>query len=272
MRQTKIKAKEKEQKAQKERDNFFIGYQKIPNRERRLLLTTIPLLIAAIGGFGGLIAARQKKPEAATWGARAISLRGQLVKEPYPYLLVPNHYSPSGYDTVFLVKQGKHGAHQLVNELDEKYVTVSGKLLTRHDVRYNYLFEALSEVSTLRKNINIATTKVKELGTHKLRGRIIDSKCHFGVMRPSMGMTHKACASLCVRGGIPPIFVPQATTLNRVVLTTVMEDKANIEHILPYMLDLIEVEGKLSAVNNHYIFQINPATINVLSPAPCVEA
>jgi hypothetical protein len=38
----------------------------------------------------------------------------------------------------------------------------------------------------------------------EVRGEIVDSKCFLGVMVPGSGKTHKDCASLCLRGGIPP--------------------------------------------------------------------
>src|SRR5690349_19376703 len=40
-----------------------------------------------------------------------------------------------------------------------------------------------------------------------LRGEIVDSKCFLGAMRPGNGKTHKACAMLCIAGGVPPMFV-----------------------------------------------------------------
>jgi hypothetical protein len=42
------------------------------------------------------------------------------------------------------------------------------------------------------------------LGLMELTGEIVDSKCFLGVMVPGAGKTHKDCASLCLRGGIPP--------------------------------------------------------------------
>jgi len=39
-----------------------------------------------------------------------------------------------------------------------------------------------------------------------LRGEITDPKCFAGAMKPGDGKTHKACAALCLRGGIPPAF------------------------------------------------------------------
>ena len=41
-------------------------------------------------------------------------------------------------------------------------------------------------------------------GVVELKGEIVDSKCFLGVMVPGSGKTHKECASLCLRGGIPP--------------------------------------------------------------------
>lgn len=40
-----------------------------------------------------------------------------------------------------------------------------------------------------------------------LRGEIVDPKCFSGAMKPGDGKTHKACAALCLRGGIPPVLV-----------------------------------------------------------------
>ena len=43
----------------------------------------------------------------------------------------------------------------------------------------------------------------------ELTGEIVDSKCFLGVMVPGSGKTHKECASLCLRGGIPPALYVQ---------------------------------------------------------------
>ena len=43
-----------------------------------------------------------------------------------------------------------------------------------------------------------------------LAGELMDGKCHLGVMKPGDGRGHRACAILCMRGGIPPLL--QVTT------------------------------------------------------------
>jgi hypothetical protein len=41
----------------------------------------------------------------------------------------------------------------------------------------------------------------------QVRGEIVDSKCFLGAMKPGAGRGHKACATLCIDGGIPPVLV-----------------------------------------------------------------
>src|SRR5208282_2155438 len=47
----------------------------------------------------------------------------------------------------------------------------------------------------------------RDLGTVTVTGEIVDSKCYLGVMNPGKGKVHRDCASRCLSGGIPPIFV-----------------------------------------------------------------
>ena len=246
------------------KEDFFIGYQKTPNRDRRFLLTAAPLLILGIAGFAGFFALSQKKPAASRWGKNSLSLNGRLIKYPYPHLLVANNYAPQGYDTVFLVRQGKSGAQSLVRNTEERYVRIQGKLLTRFDSPSNYLLEATA-IEPLKKDIFIKGSEERDFGLRRLSGCIIDSKCHYGVMRPVEGITHKSCASLCVRGGIPPFFVPNCAGANKIFLVTDSEGRAQPELFLSYILDAISVQGSLVAVNNYFQFRIQPETIKLLS-------
>ena len=44
-------------------------------------------------------------------------------------------------------------------------------------------------------------------GRWRLVGEICDGKCGTGAMRPGNGLAHRACAMLCLAGGVPPVFV-----------------------------------------------------------------
>ena len=52
---------------------------------------------------------------------------------------------------------------------------------------------------------------VRDLGRWRLTGEICDGKCYSGVMRPGQGIAHKACANLCLFGGVPPVFIANGT-------------------------------------------------------------
>jgi hypothetical protein len=49
----------------------------------------------------------------------------------------------------------------------------------------------------------IALAQQSSQGLIELTGEIVDAKCFLGVMVPGDGKTHKDCAALCLRGGIP---------------------------------------------------------------------
>jgi hypothetical protein len=66
-----------------------------------------------------------------------------------------------------------------------------------------------SEVSEAGRVEATALLEQSAKGAVDLTGEIVDSKCFLGVMVPGSGKTHKECASLCLRGGIPPALYVQ---------------------------------------------------------------
>ncbi len=255
--------------------DFFIGYKKVPTASRRFFLLSMPLLLAGGTGLGVLLARSQLKPDATNWGKEVITLDGMLVADPYPHLLVANPSAAAGYDAVFLVKRGKYGAQALATGKTGTWVRTSGKLISRHDTASNYMLEATDlqplaqSARTPPGEASLFSDKTSDLGFHTLRGRIMDSKCYFGVMKPAEGITHKACAALCVRGGIPPFFVPYGEAADRVIVVANEQGIADFEFLLPHILDPVELRGKLVAVNNHYQLHVAAADIRSLVSLNC---
>ncbi len=69
-----------------------------------------------------------------------------------------------------------------------------------------------------------------------LKGEIIDPKCYLGAMKPGGGKTHKACAMLCISGGVPPMLVTRDANKQETfyLLTTDQGGVAN-ELVLPFV-------------------------------------
>ncbi|MEL6754724.1 MAG: hypothetical protein AAFO57_11910, partial [Pseudomonadota bacterium] len=78
-----------------------------------------------------------------------------------------------------------------------------------------------------------------------LIGEILDSKCWFGAMRPSEGKVHKSCASLCIRGGIPPAFYVKDRAEQTALMIMTDQGAAHAESLLEYVADPVSISGQV---------------------------
>ena len=62
-------------------------------------------------------------------------------------------------------------------------------------------------ISCNRRPVRRRRRSVRLLGSWRLTGEICDGKCSLGVMRPGNKAMHKACANVCLIGGVPPVFI-----------------------------------------------------------------
>jgi len=132
---------------------------------------------------------------------------GTIVTQPYP-ALVEDADAAGGPGAAgswrLLVAAGKHGADALVQGLDGARVTLEGTRIERSGMRMLEVRAGSIAAAGDAPSRVPAAEAVVDGGAVTLRGEIVDSKCFLGVMTPGDGRTHSACASLCLRGGIPP--------------------------------------------------------------------
>jgi hypothetical protein len=94
------------------------------------------------------------------------------------------------------------------------------------------------------------------LGRFTLRGEIVDSKCYFGVMNPAEGRAHRACAELCLRGGVPAVFVARDQTGAVAHFLIADRDGKPLNAILLSYAGLtVEVSGEVIRRGNWLILQ-----------------
>jgi hypothetical protein len=131
-----------------------------------------------------------------------------LVEYPYPALLVRSDVHAEPDETYWLVGAGKHGASDIVRGRDGRIARVSGSLIERDGDR---MIE-VSSADALTESASTDGSRIEplhSLGTIVVRGEIVDSKCHLGVMKPGEGPTHRDCAVRCLLGRITPMVVPR---------------------------------------------------------------
>jgi hypothetical protein len=246
-------------------EELYIGWAKAPAIDRRFLLAAMPLTLAGTTGLGWLVAKELGDPGAGRWAQGATHVvEGVLAAKPYPMIRVADAAAPFGLRSVLIVAQGKCTSGLKLAELDGRPVKASGVLIERKDRRMLEvplsLGKWLQPLAVSGGAAALAAPPVESLGRARLSGQIMDSKCFFGVMRPGRGKTHKACAALCIRGGIPPSFWARDTGGRESVM--LMTDAAGGplgETILPLVADPVAAEGEIVRVGDLIEFRADAA-------------
>ncbi len=184
--------------------HFFIGWAGHTGPVLgRFLRRLTGAVLAAMLGLAPLLAANGGDPAPPGFGGAARDalaegpqrLEGVLTLLPYPVLHLP------GGPSVLLAGDGKRGAPAEVSALAGQRVVAEGLLLRRGGIAMLVLDRSLVPLGP-------GTPPLPEaLGRWRVTGEICDGKCAAGAMLPGTGLAHRACASLCVEGGLPAIMV-----------------------------------------------------------------
>lgn len=159
----------------------------------------------------------------------------------------------------WLVGAGKHGAPEICGA-DGRAVAVTGTLIERDGHRAIEVAGPARE--TAAGDANAET--VEFLGNFTLTGEIVDPKCYLGVMNPGEGRVHRACATLCLRGGITPAFVARDRTGATVSLVIAgPRGEAIAEVLSPWVGEGVEASGVVKRRGRSLFFLLDPASLRL---------
>ena len=192
---------------------FFIGYLNMPAQLKKFYLPLVILLIVCASLVGYTIASHQHSAGPAIWQTESTeTMSGYLTLEPYPVLHRLDPDNTEQVESILLVNQGKMSAEQFSRPFDRQLVSVTGYPIRRGgwtmlelSVAGDIQADAQADISLLQRLS--AAASAKPLGPVTLNGEIADSKCFLGVMKPGIGPVHKACAEVCLSGGIPAMLL-----------------------------------------------------------------
>jgi hypothetical protein len=163
-----------------------------------------------------------------------------------------------------LASTGKWGVAEDVAGLDGRRVRLRGTLVYREE---RTLIEVVpgSVEEAGAGTVGTPPPLLEDLGVHTLRGEIVDIKCYLGVMVPGSGKTHRACATRCISGGIPPVLVVRDGHGQAGYLALVGPEG---ESIAPALLDRIaepvEVTGRVERHDDLLILKADAAAVRRL--------
>ena len=228
-----------------ERDDFYVGYFPLPRAHRRFLQVALPLAVFLMVFSAAGIALKQRDPGAGVWQTGEASTWTGVVRfDPYPTLYVEGE-APGVY---LLVRMGKLGAHDAAAPFNDQLVTIRGRQLQRDGRRMIELDDAPGSDPAITSlgGASPTTAPPSVLTPVTLSGEILDAKCYLGAMKPGDGKAHKACATLCIAGGIPPMLYTRAPDGSRTYTLLADESGAPIlDPLLPFVGEPVTLSGRL---------------------------
>lgn len=173
------------------------------------------------------------------WNIDTVSAyTGLMLRCPAPIIRVVD--TKGAVRSMLIVDEGKYGINQIAEMFDGKFVKIQGTLVERDGVAMVKLLQKVA-IATENPSATLSLPSSTSKPTVSLVGEIIDPKYFLGVMKPGEGKTHKACAVLCLRGGISPMFATTDTQGH--VIASVIESP-ELDRLIPFVGDLVEIEGE----------------------------
>jgi hypothetical protein len=241
-----------------DRDEFFIGWEPTPKKHARFLRPIVLALLLVTGGLAAAVAFLQRDPGTGHWDTDEVrTFDGIVSTRPYAMIRVPGDKPGDPPRTMLLVEDSKFGALPRVEGFVQGKVAgvavrVTGTILHRDG---RWMLELVEGKKGMRRLTAEEEGKLPPLAWPApevlaefvtLQGEVIDPKCYLGAMKPGGGKTHKACAMLCISGGVPPMLVTRDAARNETFYLLVTEEGgvAN-ERVLDFVGDPVEVSGRL---------------------------
>jgi hypothetical protein len=179
---------------------FYIGYEPpMPPRLARFVRRVVLTIVSCAVVWGFVLVDGHSRLEGGNFAFGQVeSFAGRLAQRPFPALIAADG------TTRLLVAPGKHGADGLVLGSDGMDAKLSGRSIQRGHRIMIEVDPGSIVLAGPGAAPPAATPDTAGAEPAEVTGEIVDTKCFLGVMVPGAGKTHRACASLCLRGGVPP--------------------------------------------------------------------
>ena len=242
--------------------DFYVGYLPQAPSSLRDFVRRVVCALGLLGIVLALTLVLAQMPFANSYFefGKQRDFEGTLIAEPYPELIVrrAGEVDPARNTSAYLlVAPGKHSADALVRDFATKQVHLQGQLIYRDgqtmvEVEPGSIQPVGSPAARLRE--------IRELGPVTLKGEIVDSKCYLGVMNPGQGKVHRDCASRCLSGGIPPLFISSENGRQYLLAA---KDGGSLPYsaFKDFIAEPVNITGEVVQRGNTEFLRINPTQL-----------
>jgi len=222
--------------------SFFVGYLPMPADLKKFTIIVAVILLVATTVLSTMFSRQQSLAGKRIWDTSSkVTIEGLLTVDPYPVL----HVAGNEPESVILVLIGKHSADDIALPHANTLVRVTGSSIKRG----GWSMLEISGTESIENNPEgkpVTVPETQDLGEVTMRGEIVDSKCFLGVMKPGPGKVHRACAALCLLGGIPPMLVIRAPDGQKYgYLLTDATGQSTSKQLSPMVATPVKVDGML---------------------------
>jgi hypothetical protein len=251
-------------------DEFYIGWLSPPPAYRRFVRWSAAGSLVLAGLAAAAIALGQRTPGKGIWDPDSQAMVGLIQPVPYPVLLLPADRGHPRGRAVLLVSEGKFGAARRAAPFAGRLVRARGTLLTRDGRSMLELATQADALELVGGESELTRETPNPHAPHggrrvALRGEVIDPKCYLGAMKPGDGKTHKACAALCIRGGIPPMLLSTGPDgRSNYYLLAGLADEPLHERLAPFAGDRVAVSGTVWLLGDLPVLSIDANSLERL--------
>lgn len=246
----------------KQPDPFFIGWEDTPPREPiQRSRRSAWIAVALVSVLAVVVAATQSDFSGkGTWDFTERTFEGLFLAEPYPAVVTKEavHY---------LVYEDKRTlSPEEAKPLHLRTVTITGSLI--EDPTQPTSMIAVPSVERIEATGGpsadpLATVEWRSVSG--IRGEICDSKCALGAMNPGLFKPHRACATVCLQGGIPPVLiVPTAADSSEHYLLVGPDGAPILDVALEYVALPVEMDGAVGQLGDWKILRADTRSIRTL--------
>lgn len=255
------------------REEFFVGYLPPPAGVSRFMRRICVALLFACAIAGSVLPLYQRDPGAGSWDAANVqSFEGILTVDPFPMIrLAPGHVLRNPDRACLITESGKLGARRRCEPFAHRGVRLRGTIMQREGYALIELapgddaIVALDEPGAHLHDDPLLSPPPHPPVTTAIRGQIIDPKCFLGAMKPGEGKPHRACAALCLAGGIPPLLAARLPDDAHELFLLVGPDRQPLSAaFVPFAGDGVELRGVVFRLYGWNVVACDPDSIRRL--------
>ncbi len=246
---------------------FFVGYLPVPKALVPFLWAVSLGFLVGAGALAFAIGTAQDDPGDGAFrfdlGRQTVTGVVELTPTPVLHVIEGSEHIPAG-QTLMMSGQGKNGTGGRADPLDGQLAVASGVLLNRGDLAMLQLRGGANGLAAADGTAPPVPAPEPQ-GRWRLAGEICDGKCLAGAMRPGEGLAHKACANLCIEGGIPAVFVSTQPVLGETFLMVagVSPSEPLAAPLYDWVGRYVTLEGEIVRHGDLLILHVDPQSVEV---------